>query len=157
MTKPKPHFLTTEGAAKIHEELENLKGPQRQAISRRLRDAIQMGDLSENADYHKAKEDQGFLEGRIQELEYTLRNATIVNEAEVSKDIVAVGTHVTVQEEGNGVEEYFLVGAKEADSRAGKISDESPIGKALVGHLVGEIVDVLIPNGIIKLKIIKIE
>ncbi len=157
MTKSKPLFLTAVGAANIQKELEDLKGPQREAISRRLRDAIQMGDLSENADYHKAKEDQGFLEGRIQELEYTLRNATIVQEGEVSKDIVSIGTHVTVQEEDNDMEEYYLVGAKESDSRAGKISDDSPIGKALIGHSVGEIVDVLIPNGTIKLKIINIE
>src|SRR5512135_739696 len=81
MPKSQPTYLTAEGAAKIEAELKELKGPQREALSRRLRDAIQMGDLSENADYHKAKEDQGFLEGRIQELEHTLRNAIIVEDS----------------------------------------------------------------------------
>src|SRR5512142_947907 len=95
--KHPPTYLTAEGAAKLKAELKDLKGPQREAISRRLRDAIQMGDLSENADYHKAKEDQGFLEGRIQELEYTLRNAIIVEESRGPKHVVDVGTHVTVQ------------------------------------------------------------
>ncbi len=86
--QPKPHYLTAEGAAKLEQELDELKGPQREAISMRLRDAIQMGDLSENADYHKAKEDQAFLEGRIQDLEFTLRNAIIVEETGKPKHVV---------------------------------------------------------------------
>jgi len=150
-------YLTAEGAAKIERELEDLKGPQREALSRRLRDAIQMGDLSENADYHKAKEDQGFLEGRILELDFTLRNAIIVEETGGPKDVVAVGVHVTVKEENYDADTYYMVGAKEADPRAGKISHESPIGQALMDHHVGDTVEVETPGGKIKLKILKIE
>ena len=135
----------------------NLKGPQREALSRRLRDAIQMGDLSENADYHKAKEDQAFLEGRIQELDFTLRNAIIVEETGGPKNVVAVGVHVTVQEDNFEPETYYMVGAKEADPRTGKISHESPIGRALMDHRVGDMVEVETPGGKLKLKILKIE
>jgi len=150
-------YLTAEGAARLKAELEELKGPARDALAKRLRAAIQMGDLSENADYHKAKEDQGFLEGRIQELEFTLRNAIIVEEGCVAKDAVSVGTRVTVQEEDFPAETYHLVGAKEADPRNGKISYESPIGRALLDHRVGEVVEAETPGGKIELKILKIE
>jgi transcription elongation factor GreA len=154
---PEKIYLTAEGEAKIKAELEDLSGPQRDALAKRLRSAIQMGDLSENADYHKAKEDQGFLEGRIQELEFILRNATIVEPTSGPKDMVAVGTHVTVQEAGFDPEVYHLVGAKEADPRAGKISHESPIGRALMDRKPGETVEAETPGGKIKLKILKIE
>ena len=157
MPEKQPTYLTAEGAAKLEAELKDLKGPQRQAISKRLRDAIQMGDLSENADYHKAKEDQGFLEGRIQELEFTLRNAVIVEKTTTPKNMVAINVRVTVQEQGSDPEIFHMVGAKEADPRTGKISHESPIGSALMGHRVGETVDVETPGGNIKLKILKIE
>jgi len=157
MPKTKPVYLTADGAAKINTELLNLKGPQREALSRRLRDAIQNGDLSENADYHKAKEDQGFLEGRIQELEFVLRTAVIIEATNTPKNVVEVNVRVTVQEEGSDPEIFHLVGASEADPRAGKISHESPIGSALMGHRVGDIVEVETPGGLIKLKIIKIE
>src|SRR5512135_2731161 len=150
-------YLTPEGAAKRKAELEELKGPKREEISKRLRSAIQMGDLSENADYHKAKEDQGFMEGRIQELEYLLKNAIIVEVDEVSKDTVQVGSCVTVQEGDEPEEQYFVVGAKEADSRNGKISNESPFGRALMGGHVGDVVTATTPGGEIKLKILKIE
>ena len=157
MPDKQPRFLTAEGAAKLEAELQDLKGPQREAISRRLRDAIQMGDLSENADYHKAKEDQGFLEGRIQELEFMFRNAIIVEQTSGPKNTVAVGVHVTVQEDDFDPEVYHLVGAKEADPRKGKISHESPIGLALMDHRVGDTIEAETPGGKIKLKILKIE
>jgi transcription elongation factor GreA len=157
MRDKQPTYLTAEGAAKLQAELDDLKGPQRLAISKRLRDAIQMGDLSENADYHKAKEDQGFLEGRIQELEFMFRNAIIVEETSIPKDVVSVGIHVTVQEVGYDPETYYMVGAKEADPRTGKISHESPIGLALMDHRVGDLVEVVTPGGKVKLKILKIE
>lgn len=153
---PEPTYLTAEGEAKLKAELLELKGPRRDELSKRLRAAIQMGDLSENADYHKAKEDQGFLEGRIQEIEYLLRNAVII-EKSTSNDIVGVGSHVTIREGNFPSETYHLVGAKEADPRHGKISNESPIGRALMDHRVGEIVEVETPAGRIKLKILKIE
>ncbi len=152
-----PTYITAEGATRLKKELEELKGPQRLALAKRLRDAIQMGDLSENADYHKAKEDQGFLEGRIQELEFILRNAIIVEETSGPKEVVAVGVRVTVQEAGSDPETFYLVGAKEADPRAGKISHESPIGRALIDHRAGDTVEAETPAGKIKLKILKIE
>jgi transcription elongation factor GreA len=157
MSKTQPTYLTAEGAAKLESELINLKGPQREALARRLRDAIQMGDLSENADYHKAKEDQGFLEGRIQELEYALRNAVIVESTSTPKFVVAVGTLVTVQEEGGKPEVYQMVGAQEADPRGGKISHESPIGRALMDHRVGDTIEAETPGGKLKFTILKIE
>jgi len=153
---PEKMYLTPEGAKKLKEELTDLKGPQRKALAKRLRDAIQMGDLSENADYHKAKEDQAFLEGRIQELEYVLSNAEVV-EDKGDRDEIRVGLKVTVQEEGFDPEVYYMVGAKEADSRNNKISNESPIGKALMRHKVGETVVAETPGGKLKFKILNIE
>jgi len=151
-----PIYLTAEGAEKLRVELADLKGPQREAIARRLRDAIQMGDLSENADYHKAKEDQAFLEGRIIELDYTLNNAQIVD-GTARKDIVSVGMRVTVQEDNFDPEIFYIVGAKEADPRTGKISNESPFGRALMDHRVGDTVEAQTPGGTTRLKILKIE
>jgi transcription elongation factor GreA len=150
-------YLTSEGAEKLKAELEELKGPKRDEMAKRLRSAIQMGDLSENADYHKAKEDQGFMEGRIQELEYLLRNAKIIDVGDVSTDTIQVGSRVTVQEGDLPPETYFLVGAKEADPRNGKISNESPIGRVLMGGHAGDEVTATTPGGEIKLKILKIE
>lgn len=154
---PETTYLTAEGAARLKAELEELKGPQRDALAKRLREAIQMGDLSENADYHKAKEDQGFLEGRIQELEYILSNATVVEETDEKREVVSVGARVTVQEDDLDPETYHLVGAKEADPRNGKISHESPIGSALMDHKAGDVVEAETPGGKIKLTILKIE
>ncbi len=151
-----PTYLTPEGASKLKLELETLKGPRRLEIAKRLRSAIQMGDLSENADYHKAKEDQGFLEGRIQEIEYMLRNAVII-QPNAGRDVVGIGNHVTIQEADLPPETYHVVGAKEADPRSGKISNESPIGRALIDHRVGEIVEADTPAGRLSLKILNIE
>ncbi len=150
-------YLTSEGAEKIKAELAELKGPRRTELAQRLRSAIQMGDLSENADYHKAKEDQGFLEGRIKELEYLLHNAVIVDISDVSTDSVQVGTRITIQEEGEEPETYQMVGANEADPRNGRISNESPIGQALFGKKVGETAIANTPGGQIHFKILKIE
>jgi transcription elongation factor GreA len=151
-------YLTPEGLEKIQKELAQLKGPERDSISQRLRSAIQMGDLSENADYIKAKEDQGFLEGRIKELEYTLKNVTIIDKANIDTSKVNIGSTITVQEDDFETETWFLVGPKEANPRGGKISYESPIGKALIGRSVGDKVNVILPNGNnISLKILKIE
>ena len=149
------HYLTPEGEAKLQAELAELTGPRREELAQRLRSAIQMGDLSENADYHKAKEDQGFLEGRIQEIETILRSATIIEKKQ--SDVVNVGSTVTIQEDNYDPETYYVVGAKEADPRKGKISNESPFGVALMNHKVGDIVEAETPGGKIKLKILKIE
>jgi len=150
-------YLTAAGAEKLRAELVELKGPRRIELSKRLREAISQGDLSENADYTKAKEDQGFLEGRIQELEYLLANAIIVEDEQIDREKVSVGAVVTVQEEDYEPEQYKMVGAKEADPRQGMISNESPIGSALMGRKVGESVEAVTPGGIVRLKILKIE
>ena len=149
-------YLTREGAEKLRMELVELKGPAREALSKRLRSAIQQGDLSENADYHAAKEEQGFLEGRIQELERILKNVTIIDDTVRNNSVVAVGNHVSVNEDGVGEDTYFIVGPKEADPMNGRISFESPIGKALMDKKVGESVTISTPNGTIKMKIIRI-
>ena len=151
----KQQYLTPEGEKKLKTELAELTGPKREELAQRLRSAIQMGDLSENADYHKAKEDQSFLEGRIQEIEAILRTATIIEKKH--SDTVTVGSKVTIQEESFDPETFDLVGAKEADPRNGKISNESPFGKALIDHKVGDVVEAETPGGKIKLKILKVE
>lgn len=150
-------YLTSEGATRLREELAYLKGPGREELAKRLRSAIQQGDLSENADYAKAKEDQGFLEGRIQELERVLSNVIIIEEENVQREEVNVGTHVTIQEGDYPPETFYLVGSKEADPRNGKISYESPIGRAMVGHHIGDLIEADTPNGVIKFKVLKIE
>ena len=150
-----PNYLTPEGEAKLMAELEELKGPRREELAQRLRSAIQMGDLSENADYHKAKEDQGFLEGRIQEIEAILRNTILIEKK--NSDSVTIGSHVTIQEEGFDPETYYIVGPTEADPRKGRISHESPIGISLMNKKVGQIAEADAPGGKIKFKIIKVE
>ena len=153
-------YLTPEGAEKLRAELENLTTVKRHELSQRLRTAIQMGDLSENADYHMAKEDQAFLEGRIHELEEVLRSAVVVKNdrnSTLRNSQVGVGATVTVQEPGEEPEKFLIVGAKEADPRANKISHESPIGRALFGKSVGTVVKVETPGGSLVLKIISIE
>lgn len=148
-------YLTPEGEAKLKAELAELTGHRREELAQRLRSAIQMGDLSENADYHKAKEDQAFLEGRIQEIEAVLRTAVIVEKKH--SDTVTVGSSVIIQEDNFTPETYHIVGAKEADPRNGKISNESPIGKALMDHKVGDVVETETPDGKISFKILKVE
>ena len=150
-------YLTYEGAKSLQEELERLKGPERDELAKRLRSAIQMGDLSENADYHAAKEYQAFLEGKIQELEFVLKNAVIIEELEENRGVVTLGTQVTIQEDGSSPETYYMVGAKEADPRNGRISNESPFGAALLGGKEGQEVVAQTPAGQVRLKILKIE
>jgi transcription elongation factor GreA len=149
-------YLTPEGAEKLRNELRDLIEVRRPEIAQRLREAIKMGDLSENADYIMAKEDQAFLEGRILELQELLRAATIIQDA-APDGHVNMGSRVTIQETGSSPETFFLVGAKEADPRQGKISNESPLGRALLGKRVGDTVRVETPGGGVKMKIVKIE
>jgi transcription elongation factor GreA len=155
-------FLTPDGAARLRAELVHLTTVKRDEIAVRLREAKLMGDLSENADWIMAKEDQAFLEGRILELEAVLRNATIVaaGPPEGGDGIVSVGATVTVEvldEDGAPPEKYVLVGAKEADPRNGRISNESPIGRALLGRRAGDTVKAETPGGKLKLKITRVE
>jgi len=153
----KKQYLTVEGESRLRTELEALKGPARDALAKRLRAAIQMGDLSENADYIKAKEDQAFLEGRILELEYTLKNATIIQDNGDGYDSVDVGATVKIQEGDTPPEVYYIVGSKEADPSNGRISNESPFGQAMIGKKAGDLVVVQTPAGEIQLKILEIK
>jgi transcription elongation factor GreA len=149
------YYLTREGADKMRRELEDMTTRQREELSKRLRTAIQQGDLSENADYHKAKEDQAFLEGKIQEYEEILAGVVIIEEKKGG--LIDVGSWVVIQEEGQNEERYQVVGAKEANPREGRISNESPIGSALLGHKAGETVVVKTPGGEMKFKVLKVE
>jgi transcription elongation factor GreA len=150
-------YLTAEGEKRLRSELDELKGPARESLARRLRSAIQQGDLSENADYISAKEEQGFLEGRIQELDQVLKNAVIIDESKHIREKVDIGSHVTVQEDDYEPETYYVVGPKEADPKNNRISNESPIGRALLGHRVSDVVGVDIPDGSLKLRIVRID
>jgi transcription elongation factor GreA len=154
-TDKAPIYLTREGSAKLKAELAELRGPKRDALAKRLRHAVQQGDLSENADYISAKEEQGFLEGRILELETILREAVVVDPPQAS-DEVALGTTVVVAVDGGSPETYQLVGMKEADPRRGKITHESPIGRALMGRRVGDTVEAVTPGGALRLRILEI-
>ncbi len=151
------HYLTAEGAERLKNELEYLKGPAREQLAQRLRSAIQQGDLSENADYISAKEDQAFLEGRILELTQILSNVQIIDETKTNRDVVDIGAHVTIQEDDFDPETYYIVGPKEADPGNARISHESPIGRALIGHREGETVTAETPNGALRFNILKIE
>ncbi|MDX1416534.1 MAG: transcription elongation factor GreA [Candidatus Promineifilaceae bacterium] len=146
-------YLTEEGLQKIKEELAYLTTVRREEISLKLQAAISQGDLKENADYHDAKEEQGFNEGRIRDLEDSLRRAQIIEDNGPS-DVVRVGSMVTVSEEGYDEEEvYNIVGAHEADPGNGRISNESPIGNALLGARVGDIVTVETPGGEVRFEV----
>lgn len=157
MTNNYENYLTKEGAAKLRAELDELKGPKRQEIAKRLREAIQQGDLSENADYSKAKEDQSFMEGRIKELEALLGTAKIIGEGSSPNGQVSVGSWVTIQENGSEPEKYHLVGPAEAKPREGRISHESPIGLALMGRAQGDKVTVETPGGKTVFEILAVE
>jgi transcription elongation factor GreA len=153
----KKHYITPEGKQNLETELKALKENGRKDLAERLKQAIAMGDLSENADYHKAKEDQSFLEGRIQEIEAILYHSEVI-ENQSSYHQVEVGARVTIQEADYPPETYHLVGSQEANPSEGKISHQSPIGNALIGHKVGDRVKAKLPNGeVIEVEILSIE
>lgn len=146
-------YITAEGLQQLKEELLYLTTTKREEMANKLATAISQGDLKENADYHAAKEEQGFTEGRVREIEDILRRAKII-EKNLPSDIVRVGSTVTVTEDGyDERERYSIVGAAEADPAAGRISNESPIGRALLGARLGDIVKVSTPAGLINFKI----
>lgn len=150
-------YITKEGLKKIHEELEHLKTVKREELSTKLQAAISQGDLSENADYHAAKEEQAFVEGRIRDLEDSLRRAQVI-EDNVPADRVSVGNKVTVVEDGfDEAETYYIVGPHEASPGNGRISNESPFGRALLGAKKGQTVSVETPGGQIRLTVKAIE
>ena len=155
-------LLTPEGYDKVVNEHDELVAVKRQEIAERIKEAISYGDISENAEYDSAKNEQAELEERILKLEYMLRMAKIIDDKHISDEVVNVGLIVTVKEMNpkdkstKGEQECIIVGSTEADPFEGKISNESPIGKALLGKKAGDIVDVNVPNGLIKVKVVDI-
>lgn len=152
----KPVPLTREGKLKLEEELEDLRARRRE-IAERIHDAQTQGTSQNDAEYDDAKQEQGMVEGRILEVEDILRRATPIDESSVQKaHRVVIGSDVEVDQDGTP-RRFQIVGAPEADPTKGKISNESPVGSALLGKAVGDIVDVLVPKGVIKVKVLKIE
>lgn len=151
-------YLTPEGVEKLRQELDHLVNVKRPELAERLHHAIQQGDLSENADYQTAKEEQGFMEGRIQQLEGMLLDAVIIEQDQRPRHVVGLGSRVTVIEEGeDGPEMFIIVGAAESDPSDGRISNESPLGRALMTRKVGERVTVRTPSGEIAFKILALD
>ncbi len=150
--------LTPEGYQKLQDELEYLRTSKREQIAIRLHEAIEGGELLDNAELEAAKNEQAFVEGAIKELEILLATARVLNEKEIDKEVIQVGNRVTIQEEGTTIkEEYTIVGAAEADPSIGKISNESPMGKALLGKRVGEKVLIDAPAGPYTVKVLKVD
>jgi len=148
-------FLTPEGRERLEKELEYLRTVRRREVAERIHIAKEGGDLMENAGYDEAKNEQAFLEGRILTLESILKHAVIIEKGPT--DRVGLGSRVTVVEEGGEPETYHIVGSAEADPANGRISNESPLGKALIGHRVGEEVEVQTPGGLLHFRILNIE
>ena len=151
-------ILTQEGFDKLEEELELLKTTRRKEVAERLKVAISFGDLSENAENDEAKKEQAALEDRIIKLETMVRKAVIIDESSVDLDVITIGSIVRIYDEDFDEEvEYSIVGSAEADPYNGKISNESPVGKSLLGSKIGDVVEVNVPDGIIKLKVLDIK
>ena len=154
----KKNILTYEGLQKYEEELHNLKVVKRQEVAQKIKEAREQGDLSENAEYDAAKDEQRDIEARIEELEKILKNAEVVVEDEVDLDKINIGCQIKILDvEFNEELEYKIVGSTEANSLKGKISNESPVGKALIGAKVGETVKVEVPAGVLKYKVLEIQ
>ncbi len=154
----RPVYLTPEGYQQLKAELEYLTTVRRQEVARRLHDALGEGELIENAELEDAQREQAFVEGRILDLEQMLRDAVVVDTSETAPNVAGIGRKVTVREEGGGpLEVYHIVGSMEADPAQGKISHESPLGKALTGKRVGEKAVVQAPDGPITFEIVSIE
>ncbi len=149
-------FLTPEGLKKLEEELEYFRTVRRQEVAQRLRAVLEEQDILENAEYEDAKNEQAFVEGRILTLEDILRNVAIIEEGGPT-DRVGIGSRVTVAEEGGEPETYHIVGSVEADPKRGRVSNQSPLGKALLGHRVGDEVIVNVPDGVICFRITAIQ
>jgi transcription elongation factor GreA len=151
-------ILTQEGLKKLEDELEHLKSIKRREVAERIKVAIGYGDISENSEYEDAKNEQAFVEGRVITLEKMLRNARIINNDDVNTDTVSVGSIVTLKDmEFGDLVEYNIVGTAESDPLKNKISNESPVGKAILGKKKSVIVDVTVPAGVIQYQIIDIK
>ncbi len=152
-----PTFLTREGQKKLEEELHYLQTVRRNEVAERLHAAMEEGDIDENAEYDDAKNEQAFVEGRILMLENMLKNAVLIDDQSARHDEVTLGAVVTIVEGNNPPEEYHVVGAAEADPTHGKISNESPLGRALIGRRVGDSVQVNAPVGLLTFRIAAIK
>ncbi len=154
----KETIVTKEGLKKLELELEELKTVRRKEVAEKIKTARGFGDLSENSEYDEAKNEQAIVEGRIAELEAQLKNVRVLDESELGTENVHIGSIVTVRFKGKKADmTYEIVGSTEADPLGGRISDESPIGKGLIGHAVGDVIEVETPGGEITLTIQKIE
>lgn len=150
-------LLTQDGLNAMVEELDHLKSVKRKEIAEKIKVALSFGDLSENSEYDEAKNDQAQLEGRIADLEARLKHAKIIDESDLGTEVVNVGSHVKILDvEFNDEVTYQIVGSTEADPLKGSISDESPVGRSLLGHFVDDVVEVETPGGIIEYKILEI-
>jgi transcription elongation factor GreA len=150
-------ILTPDGLKRLEEELEFLKSVKRREVAERIKVAIGYGDISENSEYEDAKNEQAFIEGRVLTLEKMLRNARIINSDEIVTDVVSIGVTVNVEDmEYGDIMEYTIVGTAESDPLNNKISNESPVGRAIIGKKIGTIVDVSVPAGVIQYKILDI-
>lgn len=149
--------LTYEGLKRMEEELENLKTVRRKEVADKIKEARGQGDLSENAEYDAAKEEQAEIESRIVVLEKMLKNAEVIDDEEISNDIISIGCKVKIYDvEFEEELEYAIVGSAEADPMEGKISNESPVGKTLLGHKIGDLVEVETPAGMVEFRILEI-
>ncbi len=154
----RPVYLTRKGYEKLQKELNHLKRVRRQEVAHRLHNALEEGELIENAELEEARREQAFLEGRIYDLEQQLRHASLIEESTAVKDNVTLGSHVLVQEDGSEEkEEYQVVGSAEASPKQGKISNESPLGRALLNKKVGEQAIVQAPDGNIVFTVLEIK
>ena len=150
----KQTVITEEGLKKLENELDELKTVKRKEVAEKIKVALSFGDLSENSEYDEAKNEQAILEGRIAEIENQLKNVRVLDETDINTEDVHVGSTVTVRMKGKKTDvTYQIVGSTEADPLGGRISDESPIGKALIGHKVGEQIEVETPGGLVTLTI----
>jgi transcription elongation factor GreA len=153
----RPAFLTKNGYQKLEEELHHLRKVRRQEVAQRLNRALAEGDILENAELEAARNEQAFVEGRILELENLLGRATLIEEEKGPREAVGIGSHVTVVEGDEQPETYHIVGSAEADPAKGLISNESPLGRALMGRKVGETTEVNAPAGVLAFKIVGIQ
>ena len=150
-------YLTSKGLKKLQEELEHLRTVKRKEVARRLHEAMEDGELIENAEYEAAKNEQAFVEGRILELDRLIAQAQVIKKDGASKDLVQIGSTVVVKEARKKPEKYTIVGAAEANPKEGMISNESPLGRALLDHKVGDDVEVQAPAGTLTFRIVKIQ
>ena len=150
----KPVYVSAEGLKKLHDELEHLRTVKRHEVAERIHAAMEFGDYSENAELEEAKNEQAFLEGRILTLEQMVKKAVVIDE-NGHHDRVEIGSHIVVEWDGSR-ESYTIVGSAEANPGEGRISDESPVGRALMGHGAGDVVRAMVPAGVIEMKILAV-